>query len=196
LVPQITRERQCNRHDATFIRRKLRRHIIKILFVISNSFISGISVYLRNLLQGLDLRDEKYVFVTGYDGVMEKEFKKYANTVISITTKTEKEKMDILNRYLVNDFDILHVIESWDGYRLLLHFDRKAIVTMFGDYRRHNGYFKKRIKFLKGLRTRPIIVTDNKRNLDLFPDIFLIPNGVFDTDRNYTRHGWRNAVSG
>ena len=157
---------------------------MKVLFIIPHTFISGAAIQLRALLEHLPDTIERTTFVTSYDGVLGATIANRSR-LISITSKTPEEKLDILKRYLTNDFDILHVIESWDGYQLLPYFKKKKIVTLYGNYHRRDQYFKKRLAVLE-LEKDVIKVTDNPRNLNLFKDIRYIKTGIPRPDNTYT----------
>ena len=156
---------------------------MKVLYVLPHSFISGASIQLRTLLNNIKLPIEATTFVCVYDGVLGADIASKSR-LISLTRKTPDERHDILKRYLQNDFDILHVIESWDGYRLLPHFKGKKIVTLYGNYKRSDKYFKKRNLELEK-HNDITLVTDNPRNLDLYPNIHYIKTGVRTPDPEY-----------
>ena len=158
---------------------------MKVLYILPHSFISGASIQLRSLLNHLPPEIERTVFITNYDGVLGPELAKRSR-LISITAKQPEERLKILKQYLINDFDILHVIEAWDGYQLLPHFNKKKIVTMYGNYKRTDKYFKKRIsKLVEQGDDPPIMVTDNPRNLGLLPGIRYIKTGIVPPDPLY-----------
>ena len=158
---------------------------MKVLYILPHTFISGASIQLRSLLDHLPPDIERTVFVTNFDGVLGPELSEKSR-LISITARAPEERLDILKRYLVNDFDILHVIEAWDGYRLLPYFKKKKIVTMYGNYKRHDKYFKKRLsKLSEQGNDQPVLVTDNPRNLGIIPGIRYIKTGVVPPDPNH-----------
>ena len=158
---------------------------MRVLFIIPHTFISGAAIQLRNLLDYLPPDYECTVFVTNYDGMLENDIRRRAR-LISVTRLDEDKRRQIIRRDLANDYDILHVIESWDGYHVLPYFEGKKIVTLYGNYKRKDGYFKKRINYLESLDEKPVMVTDNPRNLGVLPGIRLIRTGIEQPDPVFT----------
>lgn len=165
----------------------------KILYVVANSLVGGVEGILLNTLKRLD--GDKYnvtIVVTHMNGQLEDEFRTYSDNFISIActpdihTQDQKEQLildntEYLQNYaLENDFDILHVINSMEGYHLTGQFHGKIIIGIYGDYGIPHKFFERRREILSRINDDPEadIITDTPSNLNLFHNAIVIPTGV------------------
>jgi len=160
---------------------------------VANSLVGGVEAILLNTLKGLDkTKYEATVVVTHQNGDLESEFRKYSDYFITIActpnikTQPQKEQLILDNTgflqdyALNNNFDILHVINSMEGYHLAGQFHGRVVVGIYGDYSIDNKFFERRREILSQVNDSDngYIITDTPSNLKLYPNAILIPTGV------------------
>ena len=173
----------------------------KILFTIANSMTGGVEAILLNLLKNIDRnRYHSTIIVTHISGALHNEFIEHSDEVINIScgptihTQADKEHKLVENTNYINEhlrhhnYDIMHVINSFEGYISSEDFFGKVVFGIYGDYHSNHSFFQRRIDILKRSESdeNSYIITDTPANLELFSKAILIPTGV-DVPRVYER---------